>query len=581
MTFLRAEGFDQLVRDVALEAAGHVAVEDAVRHASSMGGRFPSRLGLQSLTRVESHLLEVAASHHARLGTAQNGADHVVMSGTGRVRLLRGGEAISEETHMLGAITWPYGRPSDLDGALDHREDTDRTEAEDMILWLRDLPHDRVLEMIRRVRFSLLHMAPVVLYSGNRSFTNLGKRSNLTGKSLKPGSDRCVLTTLESQPVEAWDVESACFLVCLHELICSGPAVRAEEFSGTQLRPDRLFEFLCRRISDYGADVPHTAGMATGEALHVLASRCATARSQLVASGGTPYRLIEGLTLNKQERIEFRPPRLDEVPAGVLEEVAEQLDVSRVSDFDELSDAVGVVMPRLMEPADGEFSTGFERALHQITMAATEATHSDVGMTRGPRRVAELAGALLSGSTDPLLWTTKDFFCCVTPSAEFVELFKQAPEQLAPVLRSISSRMRYNGWHYLPDTMGMTQSGVREDWFFAPTMADVTDWSNQHHTGHVANGVRHAIRVPFGIDVAGVHRPGMHDFRLMRTTGATYRLEDLRTAVAVAKVLRCLYQANVSYVEREPRLHCSRSASVIDFDNGWYSARHTPNTTRI
>src|SRR5690606_23888043 len=79
--------------------------------------------------------------------------------------------------------------------------------------------------------------------------------------------------------------------------------------------------------------------------------------------------------------------------------------------------------------------------------------------------------------------------------------------------------MRYNGWHYLPHSSGMHHRAAERDWFFAPTMSDVTDWSGQHHTGHVALGVRYAIRVPCGIELAGANRPGVHDFRLMRALG--------------------------------------------------------------
>jgi hypothetical protein len=103
----------------------------------------------------------------------------------------------------------------------------------------------------------------------------------------------------------------------------------------------------------------------------------------------------------------------------------------------------------------------------------------------------------------------------------------------------------------------------RDDWFFAPTMPDVTTWSDQHHTGHVAFGVRYAIRVPFGIDFAGRQLPGLYDLRLMRTSSPPFTQADLRRAIGAASVLRLLYQAMSRY---EP--------VVTNFAKDWYGRFH-------
>ena len=137
--------------------------------------------------------------------------------------------------------------------------------------------------------------------------------------------------------------------------------------------------------------------------------------------------------------------------------------------------------------------------------------------------------------------------------------------------------MRYNGWHYLPHSSGMHHRAAERDWFFAPTMSDVTDWSDQHHTGHVAHGVRYAIRVPFGIELAGANRPGVHDFRLMRAWGGEpYTIADLRSAIAIGELLRVFYQAHADHLASG-----APALDVVDFDNSWYQSRYNDLTELI
>jgi hypothetical protein len=131
-------------------------------------------------------------------------------------------------------------------------------------------------------------------------------------------------------------------------------------------------------------------------------------------------------------------------------------------------------------------------------------------------------------------------------------------------LAAYSARMRFNTWHYLPHTLGIAdRAASRPDWFFAPTMPDLTDWSDQHHTGHVAFGVRYAIRVPIGIEYDGRPLPGLYDLRVMRTGAPPFTFGDLRRAVAAGLLLRQLYQAMSGY-----------RPLVTDFGKSWYEGFH-------
>ncbi|WP_018681420.1 hypothetical protein [Actinokineospora enzanensis] len=583
MGILRSEGFAALVESVASEAAARATVAEAVEHAASLAGRVPVEIGLRALTRPEEHLFAAARAARAELRAEPGSGERLVLTRTGRARLLFGDQENSDQEnsdqenddqendgHPVGYVHWPNGRPTGLAAELARLSTRDFDEAVDIRDWLAGLPRTRVDAMIEKIRFSLLHMAPVQLYTGTAHYGNLGKSSNLVGKSVRPDSDRCRLKSLAETEITDWDVRDACFLACLHALISSGPAVRAEEFSGTQLRPDRLLAFLRRKIDDYRVGRPPIDGLPTGQALQLLAETCAEGRATATAAGARPYRVIQGLNLNKRETLAHDPVTIADVPTAVVRAAARELDCPIPADFAELRTAFEAAMPALNGSGADGFSTRFEQVLHELVMVGTEAIGSDVGMSRGPRRIGELAAMVAADSPEAMEWTTTAFYCCVTPSRGFVEHFAAAADELPQVLRAISARMRYNGWHYLPHTIGMHERADERDWFFAPTMSDLTDWSDQHHTGHVANGVRYAIRVPFGVAMAGEHRPGMFDFRLMRAFGEPYTLDDLRAGTAVGELLRCLYQARV-----DAFADGAADPGILDFDNPWYQARYS------
>jgi hypothetical protein len=213
------------------------------------------------------------------------------------------------------------------------------------------------------------------------------------------------------------------------------------------------------------------------------------------------------------------------------------------------------------EPAPDGFGSAFEAALHGFVGAAAEAFEADVAMSRGPQRFTALR---VAPELDPFGLGTGEFYCCVAPRQAFVDRFGADRPGLVRALSAYSARMRFNTWHYLPHTLGIVEREPgRDDWFFAPTMPDVTDWSDQHHTGHVVFGVRYAIRVPFGVEFDGRPLPGLYDLRLMRTAEPSYTVADLRAAVAAAAILRGFYQAATAY---EP--------VVTDFGKTWYEAFH-------
>jgi hypothetical protein len=67
------------------------------------------------------------------------------------------------------------------------------------------------------------------------------------------------MKVLSETPLPRWSAADACFVVCTSALISSGTPSRTEEFSGTQLLPSRLTEFIEGRIRAYDGEVPDPA----------------------------------------------------------------------------------------------------------------------------------------------------------------------------------------------------------------------------------------------------------------------------------------------------------------------------------
>ncbi|MEJ8643864.1 hypothetical protein WKI68_25830 [Streptomyces sp. MS1.HAVA.3] len=238
------------------------------------------------------------------------------------------------------------------------------------------------------ISHALVHMAPVMLYVGERCYSNLGRFSNLPGRSLAPGAEGSVLTALRDTPVPRWKAEDATFVACMHALISSGSPVRAEEFNGIQLAPDVLREFLRERISAYGEPLPDTRGLPAGAALDLLSGACARARAALVADGAVFYREINGASLHKRERRMAEPVTWAELPPELTALLAEAagLPFPYAAGPEELGSYTRSLVERVTAgPVPAGFTTAYEGFLHRFFETVAEALDCDVVMGAAPR----------------------------------------------------------------------------------------------------------------------------------------------------------------------------------------------------
>ncbi|WFE54841.1 hypothetical protein [Micromonospora sp. WMMD1155] len=491
------------------------------------------------------------------LDEADGDGYRLALTATGRARVVPPQAEPLAGDDILGGIRFPKAM-AEADRVWQMARDLERQISTDIARAMTARPAAEVHEELTRIGYSLIHMAPVLFYVLNRTYSNLGAYSNLPGKSIRVNSPTSLLNVLRDTPVPEWAAEDAVFVACLSALLRSGPAVRVEEFNGVQLTPDRVETFLMERIEAYGGLAPDLGHLDRLSRLNTLAEHCSRLRHELADGGALFYRTINGLTLHKREHVLLEPITYAEVPPAVHAVLADLLGRPVEKDFGPAGEALRAIVAGFrLAPAVKDFTTPFEDFLHQLLTAVANGTASDVSMGRGPRALAALSRTAAPADVQ-LKMGTSEFYCCVTPSEAFDRRFADDRDQLVRALSAYSSRMRYNTWHYLPHTFGLT-GRTRDDWFFAPTMPDVTEWSDQHHTGHVMFGVRYAIRVPIGIHFDGGYRPGLFDLRLMRTDGPAYRTEDLRSAVAVGRLLGELHQAMAA----DPPL-------ISDFGNDWY-----------
>ncbi|MHB9757139.1 hypothetical protein ACYBSK_22430 [Streptomyces sp. BYX5S] len=577
MGLLRAEGFDKLLETVAAEAAAHSDAGKAVRHLATIGERLASEVAIAALRPAERHLLDAAEAAGATVDTTavdDPSGHRFGQLKPGKARVLRPGEPADPDLRLVAAVRWPDGPPQDLEAECAALVEAEAAEIEACRTWLLAQGEEHAAGLVDRLRFLFRHVGPIRLYIGDDCYTNLGKGGNLVGKSIAAESDRCRMKVLSGTPLRAWSAADACFVVCMSALISSGTPSRTEEFSGTQLTPGRLTAFIEDRIRAYGQQVPDPAAAASPIGrLFELADLARESRVRALASGAVVYRTVQAMTINKQEHLFDTPVTGADVPEAFLDVLAALVPGA--------ADAVrgGALDVDWRPVLDGGqstepgFGSRFEEVLHRLVGAAADGTGSDVSMSRGPRDIQRLSTLLAEGSIEPGHWKTSEYYCCVVPAAPFRQRLTDAgaAAELPQVVRAIAARMRWNGWHFMPHAAAVTddESFAERDWFFAPSMPDMTEWTSHHHQGHVANGVRHAIRVPFGITLAGAHRAGVHDLRLMRTQGDTYELAELRAAIAMGEILRGYYQEHASRQEKR-----EETFVVDDFGNTWYQGRY-------
>ena len=205
-------------------------------------------------------------------------------------------------------------------------------------------------------------------------------------------------------------------------------------------------------------------------------------------------------------------------------------------------------------------------------LSGTEATNSDVGMSRGPRKISALSSDQQE-QTRPLIGNQRVLLLSHPAAISCGDSPK--PDRTPQALRAISARIRCNEWHYLPHGSGMHHRAAERDWFFAPTMSDAD---------------RLVRPAPPATSRTGCATPSACPASSSR--GESSRSARLPTDAGLG--WRGLYDRGPAQRDRHRRAtagllpgHADHLASgapaldVVDFDNSWYQARYNDPTKLI
>ncbi|MGQ0599157.1 hypothetical protein [Aquabacterium sp.] len=427
----------------------------------------------------------------------------------------------------------------------------------------------------QRVEQAVKNMAPLIFQIGDECFSNFYN----VGRGDVPWEYEIQATMRQLHDLQAQaPIAVQTLACCLDLLLRSGTYTRAEEMNSCQLNIQSLkTHFLgvfdrYRYVSSKNCIDPVEF---TALPLKAQASMLANLRIERQELG-VFVRDINGLNLLKKER--YFKDASDQPALAAQERQAEarQLVESIISqivghEFEWTEDTIFQ-----LACVDGgvfaahPFDSGVEYLIDAIIKASLEATQSDVGMSRGTRNIANFTAAWLRQDTASACeWTQAEYYCHAVASPPLQAAL--SPKKMCGLINAVSSRMRYNTWHYAPSYFKQADIPEARGWFHAPRMADIAEWSDHHHAGHVHAAVRYSIRSPAPIVIHGQALPGLTDLRLMRQAGRRYTLGDLALAIKYTDALRFVCQ-KLADVVTQGRLDFEFKFGSKSWIDGYYTS---------
>lgn len=560
-TSATASGFAGLLDEMIRSTGRTDTLAKVVRNILTLKKRQPYNIHIHALTARQRALLNLMgkAIPEWTPPAAENGSTiwHIGVWNHGRI-LLRDTLPEGNDYVVFAWLAVPAEVSTRIEAQAREAEAENARYEQDVETFLVGVSEAQKREIVETARDGIDHTDPVVIYVNDQTYTNFGPYNNLLRK---PGS---LFDRLPDIPVSDWLPDEKRFVGCFYWMRKIG--MRGEEFNGLQLTPrtlhehfDGCFQRYCRLLNIKGENWP--------ESLAGKAERLAGMRQELSRDYFT-CRWVNGLSFFKAERFVPRSERGDlmgsSFPADLREffENAYGLKVDAFQDARELFRAC-------VEAADSRASnesplmSGIEQLLEKITLSAIEASHSDIGMTRGMRDIRRWQQKLDEERFVEISeWPTTDYFCGVFPSAAMRTRLPD-PARLSKVLTACSVRMQYNSWHYMPGHFA--KELAPHHYYYPPRMADTAIWSDQHHAGHVMAAVRYSIRSPAPLTYRDRTYFGMVDLRLFRRTGAHYTRKHLCLAMKYTEYLRCVYQAITDMAASG-----ERQIVIKAFDKAWF-----------
>ncbi len=584
------QGFASLLTQVARDASTARDPVAALRILLTYGGRIPLAVGEEALT-AQGRSVHAAITGGAKVTLAGVERLHPVsvagLRPDGRV-LLTGPEPLGitpkpdNEFGCILPLVWlswseeAVGRYKRAlvasTAALDGGHAVARR-------WLSEASANEIRDTLSLLHSVGAHAAPLQLYVDEHVFSNF-RENNITGKVLLPTSPLGLFKRLADTPPDRWSPEEATLVFCARLVLKADGPAGLEEFNSNQLMP----EFVSRRFAEKyemyrSADAisEELACFAPSEQAAAYANdECAKALADgrvAIARQRQGYREIFGVNLHKRVRwIKPAPAERALVLDALAETWAVKWSVS-LHGFDSyrrfLAEWVPAVVAGHIRTTEPWFANAYEELIHDIVCATTEICSADIGMSRGLRSLRALVDALGREDWQEIVsWELPHYYCCAAPSNDLARSFAHAPADLADILWAIAARMQYNAWHFVPGNLPLTRHVTERDYFYPPTLPDLAQWSDQHHRGHVASGVRHAVRAPAAVDICGHKFNGFVDVRLMRRAGVPFGLAELTTAIGAAQMVAEAAGSLAGHLARS-----GASLRIGAFGPEWYAAQ--------
>ncbi len=414
------------------------------------------------------------------------------------------------------------------------KEKEDMLYKEQLIPFFENKNRTEINEILKFIKFNIYHMAPILLYLNDQTFSTFYNYNNLV-EEFDGDTNEFLLNDLLIKNINDWKQSEKIFVFNMYLLLKSGPPSRGEEVNGIHFSLSFLNEYFDQKIQEY-SDILQ---IKTNNDCRIeeKAQLTYVMRTE-IEDKFLIYRLINGINLHKEEKY-IEKNELSKISDEYLKKDLEQLtNVEFSIDFYHF-------FYQIIE--NNLYSQPFkiiDKIMNIIINKAISKTSSDIGMARGFRSPLKFHEAHQNDELEEIFnWKQNEYFCCVVPSANMKKAFQSNTKVLIGILTAISKRMEYNSWHYTPGNFLNNQTRITRHFYFPPAMADITQWSDQHHKGHMFAKVRHAIRCPGSISNEGYIYNAFFDLRLMKQFGKSYSEYDLAVAMYYQEILKQLFQA--------------------------------------
>ncbi|MBN6860778.1 hypothetical protein JRG04_09795 [Staphylococcus capitis] len=420
---------------------------------------------------------------------------------------------------------------------------------------------DEINEIIKFIKFNIYHMAPILLYVKDKTFSTFYNYNNLI-KEFDGDTEDFLLNDLPYKSAEKWDKAEKIFVFNMYLLLKSGPPSRGEEVNGIHFSLSFLKDYFNEKIKEYS----HILKRETNSSLSLekQVARIYSLRKE-IENSYLIYRYINGLNLHKEERY------IDKSELAKLNDGSLKTDLEKFTSIKFKKDYYHYFCQIIEKNIDKEPYQMIEKIMDMIINKAIDRTSSDIGMARGFRAPLKFYEAHQKDKLEEIFnWGQNQYFCCVIPSSLMKDAFQDNSKILAGILTAISKRMEYNSWHYTPGNFLNNQTRITCHFYFPPVMADITMWSDQHHKGHVFAKVKHAIRCPGFIENGATIYNAFFDLRLMKQSGSDYSKNDLVIAIYYKEILKSLFQSWFDICKKT-----KKEININIYSREWYQNKYT------